>query len=631
VSERASLHVLAERAGIERSYRDYDGGECRVSDETLVALLSAMGLDGSGEERAREALHALDAEPDANATVEAGDSGCLRPEELLGERKAFGVWTHVYTLRSEASWGLGDCRDLTQLVEWAGRLGLDFVGINPLHATDNGAPEVSPYFPLSRLYGNPIYLHVDTMLARAGASETRARLDDRAVVAERHALGAAPRVDYARTWALKLPHLEAAHRSFASTHRDQGTGLGRAYAGYLREQGSTLEDFAVFSALREWLLGQDRAFADATRWPAQYRDRKSSAVAAFATERAERVDLHRYLQFELTEQLASCQAAARSAGMAIGLYGDLAVGDAPGSAEVWARPELYARTVSLGAPPDPFSSTGQSWGLLPVRPLAMQRDGYRHYQALLRQAFRNVGALRIDHVMGLERQFWVPSGATARDGAYVRFPLQDLLGVVTRESRGARALVIGEDLGLVPDGFRERMAERGLLRSQVLYFERDWAGEALPPDAYARGALVTTGTHDLAPLLGFLQARDLELLDRIGRFDDPAARERAFADRTRFRASLLGLFHRHGLLSDQPDLSPVDLVRAAYRLLARTPAQLVGIALDDLCLEEEALNVPAVSVPGAPNWSRRSRLRLEELDRDEDIARLVREIVAARG
>jgi 4-alpha-glucanotransferase len=312
--------------------------------------------------------------------------------------------------------------------------------------------------------------------------------------------------------------------------------------------------------------------------------------------------------------------------MSIGLYGDLALGDAPFSADVWARPDLFASGVNVGAPPDPYSDRGQDWGLSPFHPLGMRADRYRTWRALLRQSLRHTGLLRIDHVMGLARQFWVPAGASATEGGYVRYPLADLLGILALESRRTGALVVGEDLGVVPEGFRELMAENAVNRSQVLYFQHGPQGDPLPGSEYARNALATVGTHDLPPLGGFWQRTDLEVRRRAGNIADDASLGRAVLMREQEKAKLLALLRRERLLppaSEAGDPPVGQLVEAVYLLLAGTASRLIGVSLDDLTLEHDALNTPATCLPDQPNWTRRSSLSIEQLCADERIQALV--------
>src|SRR5262245_33685477 len=721
MSERPWLDALAERCGVERSYLDHDGQERTTPDATREALLAALRLDASSEERAESALrgleatalqpglepvrviragspelacvelrvppgtrgklawrlevriegtgvhdaegeavvegsvvalpmpasselclgyHALRCEVDRFALSEAASTqdlivvpaSCLPVSALIGERRAVGVWEHLYALHSQGSWGVGDLGDLCRLIDWAARLGLDFVGINPLHATDPFAPEVSPYHPLSRLYRNPIYLDVERAFARLGDDGASASHGGAEPDTLRPELPASSRVDYRLAYAAKRRALEMAHERFVRLHRDRGSELGRAYAEYCGLEGPELLDWATFCALREELSARDPRHADWRSWPEEYRDPRGASVAAFAAERAPQVDLHAYLQFELEGQLQSCQQTARGMGMPIGLYGDLALGDAPDSGDVWARSGLYARGVGLGAPPDAYSDAGQAWGLVPFDPLRLRADRDRHWSLLLRQTVRHRGMLRIDHVMALGRQFWVPAGAPARAGGYLRQPLAELLGILALESRRAGALVVGEDLGLVAEGFREQMAEHNLLRSLVLYFERDGQGEFVEPRRGARAALVSVGTHDLPPLAGWWTGRDLRVRRRAGNLASDEAQAQASAQREEAKSRLAALLRREGLLPagfEEPGLEA--LREAVHLLLADSAGRLVAVALDDLVGEEEALNTPAARCVEAPNWSRRSKLSLEELAASEGIRDLVRRVLERAG
>jgi 4-alpha-glucanotransferase len=608
-------------------------GEAFAGEPTLALALPAAAEPQFGYHGLHCQLDIGDRRWSSSQDFIVAPPHCLGLSERFGQRRAVGVWGHLYSLFSRRSWGIGDLSDLSALLEWAANLGIEFVGINPLHATDNLSGEVSPYYTLSRLYRNPIYLAPEAAVDRAGSLDGRALLATAALHAQRSALQQLPRVDYARAFALKRPILQEAFRTFAVRHRDRNSELGRAYAAYRKQEGERLERFAIFSALREQ-LGRDGPHAsDWHAWPTSYRDPASPAVAAFASEHRELVEFHAYLQFEFEQQLAGCAKTGRRLGMPIGLYGDLALGDAPFSADVWARPDLYASGANIGAPPDPYSDRGQDWGLAPFHPLGLRADRYRTWRALLRQALQHNGLLRIDHVMGLARQFWVPTGASATEGGYVRYPLEDLLGIVALESRRAGTLVVGEDLGVVPDGFRELMADNAVNRSQVLYFQHGGDGEALPGSQYARHALATVGTHDLPPLAGFWLGTDLQVRRRAGNIADDAALAAAVAARAQDKQKLLSLLRREGLLpalehaagSQQPPPDPPieRLVEAVHVLLAGSASRLIGVSLDDLTLEREALNTPATVLHDAPNWSRRSSLSLEELKADERIRALV--------
>jgi 4-alpha-glucanotransferase len=342
-----------------------------------------------------------------------------------------------------------------------------------------------------------------------------------------------------------------------------------------------------------------------------------------------RVVFHSYLQFELDRQLGAVQREARANRMAIGVYGDLAVGNAPGGADVWSRRDLFARGVNLGAPPDVYSDTGQDWGLLPLVPARLRQDRFRFVRGLFRNALRNVGMLRADHVMGLLRQFWVPQGFDARSGAYVRFPFEEITGILALESVRAGALIVGEDLGVVPDGLRERMRELALLRSQVLYFERDNAGEFASPYEYAHESLATVNSHDLPPLAAFFDGHDLELLLELGQLLDRASLERVRGEREAAKAALQRRLARENLWTQAAATSESEWIVAVHRLLARTRAALVAASVDDLCLEREPLNVPGIASEKYPPWARRTRSAVDSLAREPN-ALAIFEVLRAR-
>jgi 4-alpha-glucanotransferase len=573
-------------------------------------------------------LHGRTVESEQTLIVTPGR--CVGVSELVGGRRALGLWTHLYSLRSIEGWGIGDLRDLRALLAWAGSHGLELVGINPLHAIDERAPEVNPYHSLSRSYRSPLYLDVEAVVAAVGSPAAALLLRDPALQVKRAELQQRVHIDYAAVHAIKLPVLRAAHRDFMQRERVQASALGRELERFVAREGEALEQFARFSTIRDRLRKGDPACADFRAWPAELRDSRSSAVAAFAEDERETVELHAFLQFQLEQQLRDCRRQARSAGMAIGIYGDLALGDSPSSADIWAAPERYARGASVGAPPDAYSDTGQGWGLVPLHPLRMRAEGYRGFVGLVRRAFRQMGMLRIDHVMGLCRQFWVPDGATALDGGYVRFPQDDLLGILALESRRARALVVGEDLGVVPAGLREEMAARNVLRSQVLYFERGHDGAFVPPGQYASGAFVSLGTHDLPTLAGYVEGRDLRVRRAAGNLDSDAALARALREREHAVSQLKQALRAAGLLPELPEPPSLEaLTDAVHRWLAGAQSRLIGLGLDDLTLEPDALNTPATLLPQAPNWSRRSRMTLEAIALDPRIADLLRQLRAA--
>ncbi len=618
-----SLELRAEddaEAGGERAARGAEGGagpwraEGRSAPEGPDGLraLTLPRAPGPGVYRLELALDG------AGQRLEAGQRRIVAPERCVGPderpgRPCFGLIANLYSLRRRGDLGFGDFGALRGLVELTARTGGDFVGLNPLHALWNQGGAVSPYLPVSRLFRNPLYLELEAIPEWEECEEARGQLASPPLRAERARLHALDRVEQGAVLRLLRPLLERLHRHFAERHRDRDDPRGRAYARYRAREGEPLDRFASFAALAEHLGEGERPAADWRRWPEAYQSPTSARVARFRQRHAEAVDFQRWLQFELDRQLGAAAERARDAGLGIGLYTDLALGSAGSGSDSWSFPGLAARGASAGAPPDDFAPEGQSWGFPPLDPRALREDGYEFWIRLLRSGFRHAGALRIDHAMSLTRLFWVPDGRPAREGAYVRYPEAELLAILALESRRHRALVIGEDLGTVPTGFAERLAERGVLSSRVLYFER--RGEDFEPaSAWSGRALATANTHDLPTLAGYGRGADLELRRRVGLLEDDAALEAARAERTRDFGALCRRLHAEGLLPDPADEpSTTRLAAAVSAFLGRTPSPLVGLAVDDLAGEPEPVNLPGASQEVHPSWTRRLAPPVEEL------------------
>lgn len=562
---------------------------------------------------------------EATQTVIVAPTQCAGLDRLARAR-ATGVIANLYSVRSEANWGCGDLGDLRRLAGWAGAAGAAFVGVNPLHALRNRGADISPYSPVSRLYHNPIYLDVPALPELADAPEAAALLASPAFTAARDALRAGALVDYEGVMNLKRRVLEPMHRAFARLHRDRATPRGDAYTRYRQRHGKSLDQFAIFCALDAQMrvAGRHAPVPGWHAWPAPLRDPTSGAVAEFARANAEAVDFQRYLQFALDAQLAAV-----SDGLGLGLYRDLAVGSASNGSDTWAWPALFARDASVGAPPDAFAVDGQDWGFPPVMPRALRADRYHYWTRLLRAGFAHGGALRLDHVLGLFRLFWVPAGASAAHGAYVRYPADDLLAIVALESHRHGAVVVGENLGTVPPEVGPALQRWGLLASAVTYFERDADGGFLAPARYPVRALVTAGTHDHVPLAGFWSGRDLEIRRAIGVLADDAALARARAERDTDRRALVARLTTERLLPDGSAPDALAIVRGVHALLARTPARMVGAALDDLALETAPVNIPGTTEARYPNWRRKMHRALEDITGPDGTAALAALAAAA--
>src|SRR5947207_7483159 len=422
---------------------------------------------------------------------------CHLPEALQPGRRNWGLTTQLYGLRSARDWGIGDFTDLAWLARAAGRLGAATVGINPLHALFAAEPRhFSPYSPSSRAWLDFLYIDVTAVPGFAEGAAAQALAPPAAIAAAR----AAELADDAAVAVLKRPVLETLFRRFQA--REAEGSLGIAFREFQLAGGGALADFAVFEALHEHFTRQGMPFSWHA-WPAPMRDPYSADVAEFARAHAERVDFFQWLQWEADRQLGASADAGRDAGLTLGFYRDLAVGVDPHGAEAWADQELIAPGAAIGAPPDPLSRAGQNWGLAPINPLVLRRRGFAPLIAALRANMRHAGILRIDHVMGLQRLYCIPVGSPATAGAYVSYPFDALLRLVALESQRHRCAVIGEDLGTLPEGFRERTQAASLLSYRIFAFERRHDGRFIPPGEYPPLAAASAATHDLATLKGF--------------------------------------------------------------------------------------------------------------------------------
>ena len=428
-------------------------------------------------------------------------------------------------------------------------------------------------------------------------------------------------MDYDRVWTLKRRALEMLHRTFVIRHRDARSGRGRDYRAYLEQEGATLINFATFCALDDHFsgTGETRGW---THWPSEFRHPASSDVVAYRAANENAVDFHRWLQFELDRQIASASTRARESGLGIGIYQDLAIGAAPDSADLWAFGHLFLTGVSVGAPPDGYAQQGQNWGLPPIDPRQLVEDRYAFWIALIRASLRHAGALRIDHVLGLFRQFWIPAGMPGSLGAYVRFPTEDMLGILALESARHHALVVGEDLGTVPPEVPGVLERWGILSSRVMYFERESDGRFRPASSYPKLSLTTADTHDMATITGFWTARDIELQHMAGLITSPEGAAAAHALRNDERRFLVERLVAEGALKSSLAEAPsnAELRGAVHRFLCSTPASLVGIYLEDLVGEREPVNLPGVSAELFRSWTRRLSNPLEKIAEDPEVA-----------
>ena len=512
-------------------------------------------------------------------------------DDLNREGGLVGVTAPLYGLRSGRNAGLGDFADLAELAGTLAPLGAAFIGINPVHALFPRQPaRISPYSPSSRMFLNVLMIALDQVPEVAGSNDARAILAEPVGEALLQKLRAADLVDYPKVAAFKFRVLEAAFETFLAL--PESASRRSDFRRFVEAGGERLRRHARFEALSEHLLAEDATLADWHDWPAAYQAPESDAVQAFATAHDHRVTFFAYLQWLAQDQLGKAQASAKKTGMALGLYLDLAVGVAPDGAEAWSDQGLLVDDVRIGAPPDDFNPDGQNWGLLPLSPSALRARGYRPFIDMLESSMRHADALRIDHVLGLARSFWLPTDPDI-PGAYVRYPMRDLLGLVALSSHRQRCVVIGEDLGTVPRFFRSALDEQGLLGCRILYFEREEEGSYRPSSAYPQSCIASIGTHDLPTLKGFWQGRDIDWRERLGLYADTAHAHRDRSERQRTKKQLLYLLEKENLLPDgiDPDRPPATmprtLVDAFHRFLGRTPAALKVVQLEDLVGADE--------------------------------------------
>ncbi|CAM5592464.1 4-alpha-glucanotransferase [Streptomyces canus] len=567
-----------------------------LPEGTRLLIATEQGETRSAADRLPPGVHRLTATAPDGRTDDA--HLIVAPPRLPAPPgRSYGLLVQLYSLLSHRSWGMGDLGDLAELTSWAGRaLGAGFVQVNPLHAAVPGAPtDPSPYRPSSRRFPDPVHLRIEDIpeyVQVADPDRLRA-LRERAGRLREAVLDKGALIDRDAVWELKREALELV--------REVPLGPGRraAYADYLAEGGEALEDHATWCALAE-VHGSDWS-----RWPAGLRNPRSAETARARGELMDRVDFHSRLAWLTESQLGAAQRVAREAGMPLGVVHDLAVGVHPEGADAWAQQAYFAAGMSVGAPPDAFNARGQDWGLPPWRPDRLAESGYAPYRQLLRALFRYAGALRIDHVMGLFRLWWVPQGRPPTEGTYVRYDAEAMLAVLVLEASRAGAVVIGEDLGTVEPGVREVLRERGVLGTSVLWFERDWEGDGrpLPPERWRADCLATATTHDLPSTASRLTGEHVELRDSLGLLTRPLDEERAeaSADAGEWLELLARLGLLHGTGGGADPSSEEAQIQAVHRFLLNTPARMVGIWLPDTVGDRRPQNLPG-TWDQYPNW-----------------------------
>jgi len=591
----------------------------RAGGATSQRLLQIPGPLPNGYHRLVLAL-GVPAAAEATCHVIAAPAGCHLPEH----DRQWGVSAQLYSLVSEHNWGLGDYGDVAELAGRAGRAGADFLGLSPVHALFTADPgHFGPYGPSNRSFHNTAYIDPSAVPGVEGCARAQALMAGSAgaVTAAR----GTDLVDYAAVDRIKRPVLEAlwAHYRRGDAPQEAAARF-RAFRG---ERGHALDIHALFEALHERFFA--RGLWHWRDWPAGFRDPHGPEVAAFAEAHRERLDFFAWLQWIADEQLAAAHASAHASGMAIGLYTDLAVGLDPGGSAAWSHQHLIPGNIAIGAPPDDFNQLGQNWGLAPLSPVRLSERGFDIFAAAIRASMRHAGAMRIDHAMQLARLFWIPPGGSAAEGTYVRYSIDEMLAVIALESERNRCIVIGEDLGTVPEGFRERLSRERILTYKLLYFERDEQGGFAPPEAYPREALVAASTHDLATLRGLVASRDLDWRERLDLFSEAAAAVAARRERADSLARLTGALQAAGLLPCETP-SPEELIAALHAFLAASPSRLMAVQAEDLAGALDQPNLPG-TIDEHPNWRRKLPVGIDALLASEPARYILKAVTARRG
>lgn len=600
------LQALAAAAGIATSWTDAAGQGHSVAPDTLRALLAVLDLPADSPAQIRESLARATALPPPRPDAAAGPH-CFGLADALADAlawpagqppRAWGVTAQLYGLRRSGDLGCGDTTALAGLARSLGEAGACCLGVSPVHALFGADPHRwSPYAPSSRLFLNELIIDPDDI---AGGAETARALEALGLAARARAAAAAPLVDWPEVAAIKravIDHLIGAHG--ARLAADPG------YRAFRAARGRALDDHAVFEVLDARFRARGLT-GGWPSWPHDFRDPRGSSVSNVAISDAEAVEAARLRQWLAFRGLAGAQQAATRAGMGVGLIADLAIGVDGSGAQSWSERSGILNGASIGAPPDLFNPLGQNWGLAAPSPRVMLETGCAGFRQMLDATLSAAGGIRIDHVLGLMRLWLIPDGASPAEGAYLRYPLAEMLDVVADVSQHRRAVVIGEDLGTVPDGFRAVLAARGLMGTRVLWFERDAAQDFRAPEAWEDGITATTTTHDLPTTAGWWRGLDIAWRDRLSLFGPGETAALAQETRAQDRTRLWTAFTRAGTATGPepaPD-RPGPVIDAALDFLGRSRAPLVLAPLEDLVGLEDQPNLPG-TVHEHPNWRRR--------------------------
>ncbi len=556
--------------------------------------------------------------PTSTARLIVAPERAYQPQWLENGRGA-GIAVSLYGVRSDRNWGCGDCTDLERLIDWTADLGAGFVALNPLHALANRQPyNTSPYLPNSIFYRNHIYLDIERIEDFPASSWAQRLIHSERVQHALADLRNAQYVEYEGVSRIKLEFLKICFLNFLIKEYRRDSERAREFKAYVDREGDLLHKFAVHSALDEWIHKTHEDVWNWRAWPKEYQDPQSGETQEFHKSHWRSILLHKYIQWQLERQFNRSQEYAKQKGLKIGIYNDLALATDSFGSDLWAHRPFYAAGCRVGSPPDDFSPKGQDWGFPPPNSVHHFEDGYRLFADSIRKASAHGGALRIDHVMRFFRLYWIPDGMETSEGTYVKDRYEDLIRILALESVRREFVVIGEDLGTVPDYVRETLQKFGILSYRLFFFERDRDRNFRRPDEYPHQALVSASTHDLPTLAGFWQNADIEARHKAGILDDESFHQ-AQEERLGEKQKMLNLLRELHLLPDwfpgdvraAPELTP-ELHNAIVGFLASTPSQLFVLNQEDLFKDTEQQNLPGTTAEH-PNWRHKMKYKLEEL------------------
>jgi 4-alpha-glucanotransferase len=560
---------------------------------------------------------------------------CYSPEEIKAGKKIWGLSVQLYCVRSENNWGIGDFSDLATLIDNAAGVGADFIGLNPIHALYPANPNAcSPYGPSSRRWLNYLYIDVTAVVGFDDKSVQDVVNADDFVETLKHARDV-EYVDYEAVAKLKLSALYALFNVYDKQFLRGKTPQNKAFKAFVEAGGESLDMLAVYDALQSKLKADGK---DSWGWPVfpeAYKDYHNSAVAKFKKDNAHDVKFYLFLQWIAAQQLDKASSRATDANMTIGLYRDLAVGVSEGSAEIWGNKDLYCTDASVGAPPDILGPLGQTWGLPPMDPQKLYEQQYQPIIDLFASNMASSGSLRIDHVMALLRLWWVYKGDSAKEGGYVYYPVDDLLGILALESHRNESLVIGEDLGTVPEEIRSKLAQNGVYSYRVFFFEQAEDGGFYSPSHYPEQSMSTLTTHDMPTLIGYWHCLDLELGKDIGLYPTDDILQTLYADRHENKQEILNTLHGHNSIPEHigHDVNFTGMNRELNNgmqvHMAGGSSALLSLQLEDWLEMDKPVNVPG-TFNEYPNWRRKLTQNIESIFESHDINALASKLTAAR-